>query len=448
MRQRLETPLIQRHRRLARFLLYLVPIALGVLGWAVVTTLSYFKLDESWKKVDYTQYESVRLFQRYLQINTSYPTGNEIPGAEFLARELEKEGITAHVERLGHRNANVWAVLEGSDPRALVLHNHIDVDPITSPKTWRRPPMSGLIDLPYVYGRGAFDMKSLAIAQLMAVKNLRREGRSLSRSLVFLATGDEERDSWHGTRWILSQHPELVERFDVVLSEGGAVEATDIDIVKFWGTESRQKLYVDVWVCGSNEDALKALMEDLRQPELMTRGHPERLPGVVVEDLRGYLSSRQRSYDFLLSFESALAWRGGYGSLPPIVRAMMRHDLSAFPVFKDPAGGYTMRLILQLLHWESIESAIESVLPGGLPGFSYTIDIPHGPIPSEGLAHPIFDHIDARMKKALSRGRAWLGLSAVDRDRREVLPLRRDSRLRLLTVPHPDRRCQQHHGSE
>lgn len=414
MRQLLNTRLIQRHRRRARLLLYLVPAGLLGLAWSYVVWMDH--REPSWSKVDYTEFESVRLFQRYLQINTSYPTGNEIPGAEFLARELRRDGIDAHVERVGHRNANMWAILEGEDPEALVLHNHIDVDPIRRVSAWTYPPMSGLISLPFIYGRGAFDMKSLAIAQLMAMKSIHRDGLRPARSLVFLATGDEERDSWHGTRWFLHQHGDLASRFGAVLTEGGAIEATDVDEVKYWGTETRQKLYVDMWVCGDNRAALEALRKDLTLSERLTRGHPNRLPEAVVASLRKYVTTRQNTF-FEVYLESALSWRGGFDGLPLNIQAAMRHDLSAFPVETDPdGGGYRMRLILQLLSWMPVEEGIQSLLPGGLPGFGTAIDVPHGPIPVEA-EHPIFEHIGAYMEKAYPgfvHGPLLLSWSATD----------------------------------
>lgn len=396
MKNLLNIRLIQRHRRRARALLYLLPLMLTGLCWLVIQILSLVEIDNSWRDTDYRIYESVRLFQRYLQINTSYPTGNEIPGAEFLARELAKEGIEVHVERLGHRNANMWAILEGRDEKALVLHNHIDVDPIQNLDAWAHPPFSGLINLPFVYGRGAFDMKGVAIAQLMALKEIQREGLPLRRSLIFLATGDEERDSWHGTRWVLRQHPDLIRRFDVVLTEGGAVEATDVDKVKYWGTETRQKLFVEMRICSDNLGALEALREDLQ--DSFERGHPDRLPDEIVEDLRTYVATRD--IDFRLSFESAVLSGGGFDNVSRYVQAMMRHEIAAFPVVVDPdGGGYSMRTILQLLPWEPVEAAVRQVLPAGLPGFGTSMEIVHGPTPAGGLPHPIFDHLSAQMEK-------------------------------------------------
>lgn len=414
----LNTPLIQKNRRRARLLLYLSPIVLSLLVWATTVLLEDLGLENDWLHIDYRSHESVRIFQDYLRFDTSYPTGNEIPAAEFLARELAREGFDVHLERLGHRNANLWAILEGDDPRALALHNHIDVDPVVRPLEWENPPFSGHIDLPFIYGRGAFDMKSLAVAQLMVMKELKREGRKPSRSLVFLATGDEERDSWLGTRYFLRHHPDVWERFDVVLTEGGAVEATDIDEVKYWGTEYLQKLFIEMRICSSNRPALEYLGEDLRADDLELRRGAE-LPPIVVENLRRYMTTRDRpGFDF--RFEDALRGGGGLASLPSNVQAMMSPEISAFPVIKDPEGGYSMRVVLQLLPWESPEEALERWFPDGLAGFDVAIDIPHGALDPESLEildHPIFDEISDVLEdryRRVDHGRLFIPWAATD----------------------------------
>ncbi|MEE8524188.1 MAG: M20/M25/M40 family metallo-hydrolase, partial [Thermoanaerobaculia bacterium] len=265
-------PLIHERRGAARLALYLTPVVLSGLLWALVSFLDRPLLgpDMLWGRVDYADIESVQLLHQFLQFDTTHPHGNEIPAAEFLARHLESAGIPARVERLGSRNANVWGILEGEDPRALVLHNHLDTDPVRQPELWRYPPFSGKIDPPFIYGRGAFDMKSYAIAQLMSLREIARSGRRPRRSLIFLATGQEEIDSRLGTRWILRNHPELAERFAAVITEGGAVEAISVDKVKYWGTEIAQKRFIDIWVCDADRQRLEVLRRSLiqRQPEL------------------------------------------------------------------------------------------------------------------------------------------------------------------------------------
>src|SRR5262249_5202283 len=156
--------------------------------------------------------------------------------------------IPSEIEVLGNQHANLYAWLEGADKHPLVLHNHIDVESV-DPKEWFSPPFEAKIEVPWMYGRGTFDMKSVAIAQLVAMIDLKKSGRPLKRSVLFLATSSEEHGSRLGVRWILRQHPDLVGRFWAVLTEGGAVEARARDEIKYWGTEAAQKRFVDVHVC-------------------------------------------------------------------------------------------------------------------------------------------------------------------------------------------------------
>ncbi len=391
-------PLIQNNRRRARFALYAFPVLFVGVVWGVTRLAGIYHPSVTWRGEDFSEVESVRLLQEYLRIDTSYPDGNEIPGAEFLARHLTAAGIDAHVERLGSRNANLWAILEGEDRQALVLHSHIDVEPATDSEKWRHPPFSGELDPPFIYGRGAFDMKGLAIAQLMSVLELKREGARLRRSLILLATGDEERFSRLGTRRVISEHPELVARFDAVLTEGGAVEAIDLTAVKYWGTEIGQKRFVDVWVCDASRERLSALRQ-----ELLAVAAPPRPPsGVLAEFLRAYSGSRDSlALRRLLRRPEKMLENADYPSLPAYLKAITRNEIVAFPIEADPEGGYLMRLILHMLPDAGLEQAMEQLLPSGLGSLSFTIDVPHGKVAPSAIDHPVFRAIDEFMGDVL-----------------------------------------------
>ena len=354
--------------------------------------------DMSWHGVDFSKHEPVRLFREYLAIDTSYPDGNEIPAAELLARQLEAEGIETHLERLGSRNANLWAVIEGEDPQALVLHSHIDVEPAPEPEKWRHPPFGGVLEPPFIYGRGAFDMKSLGIAQLMSVLELKRSGQPLRRSLIFLATGDEERFSRLGTRWMIRHHPDLIARFYAVLTEGGAVEATDLTAVKYWGTEFGQKRFIDIWVCDERRGRLEALRE-----EILAHSAPARPPsGQIARFLATYSSSRDNPlFRSLLAQPETMLLDADFQSLPPYLKAMIRNEIVAFPVTESPEGGYVMRLILHLLPDADLEEAWQELLPDGLSSYSYSVEIPHEPVVASPLEHPVFQTIQEYMGDVL-----------------------------------------------
>jgi len=280
------TPLIRKNRLAARLALYLSPVLFAFVVWGVVEVAGRLGIDMGWHGEDFSEIGSVQLLREYLRIDSSYPDGNEIPAAEFLARHLEAAGIPATVERLGRRNANVWAILEGEDPEALVLHNHVDVEPADEPD-WRHPPFGGVLDPPFIYGRGAFDMKSYAIVQLLAMLEMKERG-GLRRSLIFLGTGSEETDSRMGTIWLLREHPELVSRFWAVLTEGGAVEAIHVEEVKYWGTEFGQKRFADVWVCDASRERLELLRQDLLAAEAPVHGPSE----PVARFLERYAATR------------------------------------------------------------------------------------------------------------------------------------------------------------
>lgn len=375
-------PLIQHNKKRARFFLYSIPIFFFVMTIATAVAVVYMGIEAPWLYIDYESEESVRLFREYLRIDTSFPTGNEIAGAEFLARELKRLGLEPEVHRLGHRNAAVWATLEGRETGALALHSHMDVDPIKDLGSWQYPPFSPYIELPFIIGRGAFDMKSLAIAQLMAVKELVESGETPRRSVVFLATGDEEHeDSRLGTRWFIDNYPQVWNRFELVLTEGGAIEAIDPEEIKYWGTETIQKRYLDFEICSSNLGALEGLRNDMANARIDVTA--DELPEEIVEYLRDYVSTRARD-DLLPYLEAALVNGAMADLLPANVRDMMSHRIAVGPVTLNPnGGGYKFIGSIHLLPWAS-DDVLDELLPD-LSSFGVTIDTPHGPLPFEGL---------------------------------------------------------------
>ena len=231
-----------------------------------------------WQGVDFETLPEVRTLQEYVRIDTAHPDPDEVAGAEFLAARLAALGVPATIERMGERRANLWAFVEGEERAALVLHSHIDVEPAAAQEGWLYPPFGGVVDGPWIYGRGMYDMKSLAVAQLAAVEAVVRSGRKPRRSLLMLATSSEEAGSDTGTRWILARHPELVERMAVVLTEGGVVESLGPSEIKYWGIEFAQKHFGRVEYCGSDRERLEALRgRDPRRRPL--RAAPRDRPG-------------------------------------------------------------------------------------------------------------------------------------------------------------------------
>lgn len=317
----------------------------------------------TWHGTDFESLPEVRLLQEYVRIDTSLATGSSVAGARFLARELERAGIPYELERLGERDANLWAVLDGEDPRAVVLHHHIDVEDVTDPEAWRHPPFAAEIELPWLYGRGTFDMKSIGIAQLLAVIDLARSGLPLKRSVILLATTGEETGSHLGARWVLREHSELVERFDVVLTEGGVLEGRSMEEIKYWGTEFAQKRNWILVACDPSRERLEALRRDVIA--FASRDSELRLVEEVRRFLPHYAPTRDRPAlrRALAEPDRILRDRAVFEDLPPYVRAMFRNELHPFDVEPAEGGGWRIEVRLHLLPGIGLQEAKRELLP-------------------------------------------------------------------------------------
>ncbi len=393
----------RRQRNAARFALYASLGAVGVLlvlGLLYLRTLAPQGLDTSYRNVDWAAIPAVHLLQGYLQIDTAQPHAREEAGARFLADVLNRAGIPATVELLDQGHANVFAVLEGEDRAALVLHNHIDTDPVRNPEEWTHPPFSGAIDPPFIYGRGAYDMKSIAIAQLQAMLDLKASGQKLKRSVIFLGTGTEEVGSAQGTKWILAHHPELAERFWAFLSEGGVVEARSIDEPQYWGIEFAQKRYVDVVFCSQSRERLEALREDLlaerKDGNFEVTSTPE-----VRAFLETYAPSRQKPFfRKVLEHPDGLKLDGAaWSELPIYLKAMFRSEALPLLVEEVDGGGYRLVVKLHLLPGADAEAVRQRLLPdwmvGDLPFYIYD---EHGGAHGSSLANPVFEVLSDELK--------------------------------------------------
>jgi len=183
----------------------------------------------------------------YLRVDTTNPPGNETAGATMLRDLLVKDGIAARLIGDDPKRQAVYARLESTAPKkekALVLLSHIDVVPANA-ASWTHPPFAGVREGGYIWGRGALDCKSLAIAELMSLVDLRRRGAKLRRDLILLAVPDEELGGLQGAKKILERFPELFADAGFVLNEGGSNE-TAMEQVLFWGIEIDQK--VPLWL--------------------------------------------------------------------------------------------------------------------------------------------------------------------------------------------------------
>ena len=186
--------------------------------------------------------EPVRLLRDYVRTDTRQERG-EREGAEFLENFFDCAGIDSEIVCPAPRRCSLLARLPGKRREgALLLLNHIDVAPASEQQWTPFPPFEGGIKSGYLYGRGAYDMKSLALVQALAMRNLKRHGIVPETDILFLAEADEETGHRWGTRWLLEHRPEWFAGVGAIVNEGAVIEVVLRD-PRFWGIETVQAGY-------------------------------------------------------------------------------------------------------------------------------------------------------------------------------------------------------------
>jgi acetylornithine deacetylase/succinyl-diaminopimelate desuccinylase-like protein len=185
---------------------------------------------------------AVDLLRRYLQVDTTNPPGNELKAALFLKDALEREGIPVVVDEFAPGRANLLATLKGTGAkRPLVLANHMDVVP-ADPARWSVPPFSATVKDGSIYGRGAEDMKTEGILQLVALIRAKREGVPLARDILFLATADEEAGFLGALRAISPEGwLDRLKDAEYLVTEGGENLVEADGKVQYFGVETGEK---------------------------------------------------------------------------------------------------------------------------------------------------------------------------------------------------------------
>ena len=275
----------------------------------------------------------VQLLQQYVRIDTSNPPGRELAGARFLADLLSRSGVHAEIIESSPGRASVYARLKGSTPgEGLLLLNHIDVVPADA-KAWQHPPFAGAIALNQLWGRGALDMKGIAICQLEAFIAVARRGTP-QRDIVFLAVADEEAGGKLGTRWLLEHRPDVFEGIRYALNEGGITE-TQRDAITYFGIEVGTKMEVRAELRAPSRAQLQAARIAL-EPYFSPRD-PDRVVPEVRDFLKDLAPQRLQYRPLLENIDRTIA-AGKLWLLPQGYRELTQNIVWVQGVSSDGAG--------------------------------------------------------------------------------------------------------------
>ena len=183
-------------------------------------SLSCLHASPNWDEVER---RTVDLFREYLKIDTSNPPGDVTEGVAWLANQFKEHNINFQTFTVPEdpRRMHILAEIPGSNPnlKPLLLLNHIDVVPAAY-DAWSTNPFEAEIIDGVIYGRGALDMKSLGIMQMMSMIILKEEGYVPVRTIKFLGVADEEILGEYGVQWMIENHWEKLDP-EWVWDEGG-----------------------------------------------------------------------------------------------------------------------------------------------------------------------------------------------------------------------------------
>jgi len=363
---------------------------------------------------DPVEREAEEILVSYLRIDTSNPPGNETDGARFLQQLLTREGIDAKLVGADPRRQSVYArLVSGSNEKALLLLHHIDVVP-ANPAEWTKPPFAGLRTGGYLWGRGALDVKSLGVAELMAFIDLKRHHAQLRRDVIFLAVADEEQGGMNGCKALLETHPEVFVNTGFVLNEGGYNE-TIVDHVTFWGIEVQAK--VPLWLritmkggaghAASPPDdggAVSRLVQALAAIQQIPR--PYRLTPAVARSFReaGRVRPDERG-EVLRGIRDPLDVPRLQRVLSPAYRSLLRDTLAITRI----SGGTSINVLpvnasadldIRLLPDESPEPMLASVRAALHGDGDMQVLLAGQPVPESPSATPLFLVLSRAMTKA------------------------------------------------
>jgi acetylornithine deacetylase/succinyl-diaminopimelate desuccinylase-like protein len=183
---------------------------------------------------------NVTNLQRFVQIDTTNPPGNETKGAEFLKALLDHEGIASEIVELVPGRGNLIARLKGTGKKKpLLLMGHIDVVGVEREK-WTVDPFAAVIRGDYMYGRGVSDDKGMTATCLQVLLLLKRAGVTLDRDVIFLAEAGEESSTSVGINFVVEKHWDKI-ACEFALNEGGGFRLENGE-VKFLGVSSTEKV--------------------------------------------------------------------------------------------------------------------------------------------------------------------------------------------------------------
>ena len=167
--------------------------------------------------------DTISLLSELIRNRCVNPPGNELRSIETVQRRLQEHDIESRVFESAPNRGNLVSRITGGDgPKLMFGPAHVDVVPVEDADSWEEDPFSGVVKEGYVWGRGALDMLFIVAAQVQTFIKLHEEDFQPKGELILLVVSDEEAGGTHGAKWMIENHPELVQT-DYAVTEAGGI---------------------------------------------------------------------------------------------------------------------------------------------------------------------------------------------------------------------------------
>ncbi len=175
--------------------------------------------------------ESVQLLSKLIQNKCVNPPGNEIANLKTIESHLKSKGIECQIFESAPNRGNLLARIKGAKdgPKLMFGPSHVDVVPVSNPEKWSEDPFGGIVKDGFVWGRGAMDMLFIVVTQVQAFVKIYKEGIEKGELILFIVS-DEEAGGTYGVKWMMENHPDLIET-DFCISEMGGAFLADGKVV-------------------------------------------------------------------------------------------------------------------------------------------------------------------------------------------------------------------------
>lgn len=313
--------------------------------------------------------DPVAILQKYLQIDTTN-SKNDREACHFWSSIFSHHHVKNQIIHI----KDYYNFETGTDQRPrekILLQNHLDVVP-ASHDGWDFDPFSGHIKGDYLYGRGALDMKSIAVAQAYAFLKLVKENHTGKDRIKFCSLVQEETSSEYGAKFYVNRLDQQGYKNLIVLGEGGfGIRIPEIFDGTMFLYESEQKglLWLSITVHsrgghGSMSGKAKRSNPVLRAARVAGKLNNYRFPIKIEESVKVFIDALLRqSHNYLIRSLAAVPGfeiflfrtRPGATLLNRIItRAtgipdMFRTSLNVTNISTDKIEGITEREVLPRL---------------------------------------------------------------------------------------------------